>query len=307
MSAGVLLVDADPAVGRHLRAVLEAEVLDVTVVADVPAALASAARRVPDLVVVDDEVPPDGGLALLRLLRSAPSTAAVPVVLLSAAGGAADRSVALASGADDHLAKPFDTFELVARLRATLRRTADARAASPLTGLPGNARIDREVAERAARGRPYAVCHVDLDEFKSFNDAYGFQRGDGLLLLAASRLQLAAATAGAPAPFVGHVGGDDFVVVCTPEQAEPLCARAAAAFDDAVAALYDPAHAAAGGLEAVDRRGVLRRHPLVSVSIGVALADGSPRDHRAVVAAAGEMKTVAKGTPGSTVAVDRRG
>ncbi len=286
---------------RYLQALLGAEGMQVRVAADPGAD--DLAAPVPDLVLAHDEVP-GSALALLARLRARPTTAAVPVVVLGGPAGASAR--ALAAGADDVLPAPYDAFELVARVRALLRRTADALAASPLTGLPGNHRIDAEIAGRAARGRPYAVCHVDLDEFKSFNDAYGFSRGDEVLLLAARQLQAAAEqTAGAP-PFVGHVGGDDFVVVCAPEQAEPLCARAVAGFDAAVAALYDPADAARGWLDVVDRRGARRRHALVSVSVGIAVSDGSPRDRRAVVAAASEMKGVAKSTAGSALAVDRR-
>jgi diguanylate cyclase (GGDEF)-like protein len=150
------------------------------------------------------------------------------------------------------------------------------------------------------------VCHVDLDEFKSFNDAYGFLRGDDLLLVLAGVLQQSAAEVGDPAAFVGHVGGDDFVMVCTPDQAEPMCRRVLDAFDHAVPAHYDASDRERGYLEVTDRRGELRQHGLVSVSIGVACYTSGDRDHRAVVAAATEMKGVAKTQEGSVVAVDRR-
>ena len=95
-------------------------------------------------------------------------------------------------------------------------------------------------------------------------------------------------------------------VVCTPEQAEPMCAELVKAFDDAVPGFYDPDDVVRGFLEVTDRRGELRQHPLVSVSVGVALYTGGDRDHRAVIAAASEMKGVAKTQAGSVVAVDRR-
>ncbi|MCA1721612.1 MAG: diguanylate cyclase response regulator, partial [Actinobacteria bacterium] len=96
------------------------------------------------------------------------------------------------------------------------------------------------------------------------------------------------------------------VLVCTPDQAEPMCASLVKAFDDVVPSFYDPADAQRGFLDITDRRGEPRRHPLVSVSIGVAIYTGGDRDHRAVVAAASEMKGVAKAKSGSVVAVDRR-
>jgi diguanylate cyclase (GGDEF)-like protein len=248
------------------------------------------------------------GVEVLRRLRATAATAVTPVVLLTARSLSADKVVGLTAGADDYIVKPFDVLELLARVQTTLRRTAEARSVSPLTGLPGNSRIELEIAARARAGAGgYAVCHVDLDEFKAFNDAYGFLRGDQLLLGLSRCLQSAAAAAGGPPVFVGHIGGDDFVVVCTPAQAEVIGQAVVAGFDRQVAAHYDPVDRDRGHLEVPDRRGTLRHHPLVSVSIGVAWQVGGDRDPRAVVAAAAEMKSWAKTQPGSVVAVDRRG
>lgn len=307
MSERILVVDDDEDIVRFVELNLELEGFAVTVAHDGVQALQLATDDPPDLILLDVMMPGLDGVEVVRRLRSRSGTAGVPVVMLTAKSLSADKVVGLTAGADDYIVKPFDTLELVARVRTTLRRTADARAVSPLTGLPGNHRIDTEIAVRAAAGRPYAVCHVDLDEFKGFNDAYGFLRGDDLLRTLAALLEAAAEAAGEPPVFVGHVGGDDFVVVCTPEQADPLCSRVLREFDDAVPAYYDEEAAQRGYLEVVDRRGELRRHGLVTVSIGVAFDQGSGRDYRAVVAAATEMKGVAKGSTGSVVAVDRRG
>jgi diguanylate cyclase (GGDEF)-like protein len=152
------------------------------------------------------------------------------------------------------------------------------------------------------------VCYYDLDHFKAFNDRYGFLRGDDVIQLAASALRQAALESDDPPPFVGHVGGDDFVAVCEQEQAEPLCRRVIQLFDDQVLTKHDYADADRGFLEVVDRQGLVRRSPLVSVSVGIALSGRrSYRDHREVVAVATEMKSVAKATRGSAIAIDRRG
>lgn len=306
MSERILVADDDRDIGRFVELNLTLEGFDVELVHDGAEALRRATEDPPDLIVLDVMMPVMDGVEVVRRLRAQALTAAVPIVMLTAKSLSADKVVGLTAGADDYIVKPFDTLELVARVRTTLRRSADNRAVSPLTGLPGNHRIDVEIASRAASAAPYAVCHVDLDEFKSFNDAYGFLRGDDLLLTLSGCLQEAAAEEGEPAVFVGHVGGDDFVVVCTPDQAEPLCSRLLGAFDAAVPGFYDPEDVDRGFLEVTDRRGELRRHPLVTVSIGVAIFTGGDRDHRAVVAAASEMKGVAKTQAGSVIAVDRR-
>jgi PleD family two-component response regulator len=306
MTERILVADDDRDIGRFVELNLTLEGFDVELVHDGEAALRSASANPPDLIVLDVMMPVMDGVEVVRRLRAQAATAAVPVVMLTAKSLSADKVVGLTAGADDYIVKPFDTLELVARVRTTLRRTADNRAVSPLTGLPGNHRIDIEIASRAAIGEPYAVCHVDLDEFKSFNDAYGFLRGDELLLALSGCLQEVGSRQGEPAVFVGHVGGDDFVLVCSPEQAEPMCAELVKEFDGLVPGFYEADDLTRGYLEVTDRRGELRQHPIVSVSVGVAVYTGGDRDHRAVIAAASEMKGVAKTQAGSVVAVDRR-
>jgi diguanylate cyclase (GGDEF)-like protein len=307
MTARVLVADDDVDIARFVEMNLVLDGFEVEVVHDGPAALARALADPPDLVLLDVMMPGLDGVEVVRQLRTTAATASLPILLLTAKAMSADKVAGLTAGADDYIVKPFDTLELLARVRTTLRRTGEARAVSPLTGLPGNHSIQAEIAARAASGESYAVCHVDLDEFKSFNDAYGFLRGDALLLELCACLQDAAAAAQPPPVFVGHVGGDDFILVCTPAQAEPLGEQAVRAFDLAVRGHYDSADLARGHLEVPDRRGELRRHPIVTVSIGVAFDEHGARDHRAVVAAAAEMKSWAKSQPGSLVAVDRRG
>lgn len=308
MSGGrVLVADDDQDIARFVELNLSLEGFSVDVVHDGQAALEAALRDPPDLMLLDVMMPHLDGVEVLRRLRANAATAVLPVVLLTAKSLSVDKVVGLMAGADDYIVKPFDTLELLARVHTTLRRTAEVRSASPLTGLPGNHRISLEITSRAASGQPYAVCHVDLDEFKSFNDAYGFLRGDRLLLALSACLQSAAALAGEPPAFLGHVGGDDFIVVCTPEQAEPLGQRLVVEFDREVRTHYDGDDVERGWLEVVDRRMELRRHPIVSVSIGVAWSLAGERDHREVVAAAAEMKSWAKTQAGSVVGVDRRG
>ncbi|WP_018350075.1 GGDEF domain-containing protein [Longispora albida] len=183
--------------------------------------------------------------------------------------------------------------------RSTLR---ELREASPLTGLPGNTRIRRELSGRISAHQPFALCHLDIDRFKSVNDTYGFVRGDELILLLAAVLRRTAA-----GEFIGHVGGDDFVVICGPRRAEALLNATITEFERRVPAVYDPAHAQQGYLTTVDRRGETRKWELATLSVGVATSEHRRyADPAEVVSAAAEMKSVAKREPGSHVAVDRR-
>jgi diguanylate cyclase (GGDEF)-like protein len=303
----ILVVDDDAHVAQMIALALEVEGYQVEVVHDGAAALRVVADRPPALVLLDVMMSGLGGVEVLRRLRAGVAHTALPVLLLTAMSESSDKVTGLNAGADDYVVKPFDPAELVARVQRLLRRTAEVREVSPLTGLPGNGRITAEVTARHASGARYAVCHVDLDRFKSFNDAYGFLRGDGVLRALADCLVEVARQAGEPMAFVGHVGGDDFVVVCTPAQVAAIADRVVERFDTGIAAHYDADSRARGYLEAADRRGQPVRHPMVSVSIGVGLQRDASNDYRAVVAAAAEMKNWAKTQPGSAVAVDRRG
>src|SRR6266542_3145719 len=145
--------------------------------------------------------------------------------------------------------------EIVARVRSTLRRNQEYREISPLTGLPGNTRILREIADRVRGGSDYAVCHIDIDRFKSVNDAYGFARGDEFICALARSLHRAVVAVGLPPAFLGHIGGDDFIVVCHPSQVRPLTERAVVDFEAAAASeMKTVAKTQPGSYVAVDRR-----------------------------------------------------
>ncbi len=304
----VLVVDDDPDIVRFVQVNLEVEGFDVIGARNGFDALRMAIRDRPDLAVIDVMMPGVDGLELTRRLRSNPATSAMPIIMLTAKGQTVDKVIGLTAGADDYVLKPFDTMELVARIRSMLRRTKEIRESSPLTGLPGNNRILQEVQTRAANHEAFAVGHIDIDRFKTVNDAYGFARGDEFIAALAECLQDAAdAIDTSPRPFIGHIGGDDFVLVCTPEQVKPLTYHAIHAFLAAADAISDPIDAQRGYLQITDRRGNIRRANLVTISIGVSLSTSREfADPREVLAAASEMKSVAKTQPGSYVAIDRR-
>ncbi|HEY1489337.1 MAG TPA: response regulator [Micromonosporaceae bacterium] len=304
----ILVVDDDADIARLVQVNLVVEGFTVVVAPDGEMALKLVDEYRPDLAVVDLMMPGVDGLELTRRLRSNPTTSAMPIIMLTAKGHTLDKVIGLTAGADDFMVKPFDTMELVARIRSTLRRTKEIRESSPLTGLPGNTRILMEISSRAARRDDVAVGHVDIDRFKTVNDTYGFGRGDEFIISLAKALQQAAnQVMTGPAPFIGHLGGDDFVIVCTPDQIRPLTEVAVSTFERMLDTLYDPIDAERGYLEKIDRRGDVQRAGLVSISIGFALSTNKHYSNaREMSAAASEMKTVAKSQPGSYVAIDRR-
>ncbi len=305
----ILVVDDDQDIASFVEFNLKVHGYDVVRARDGQHALEVMETNRPDLAVVDWMMPRMDGVELTRRLRAEPLTSALPVIMLTAKSMTVDKVVGLTAGVDDYLVKPFDTAELIARVSSTLRRNKEFREVSPLTGLPGNARVRREIADRMKAGGEYSVGYIDIDRFKSVNDVYGFDRGDEFITALARSLHKAVTTVQPPSIFLGHIGGDDFVFICTPDQVLPLTKRTVTDFEQVADQLYDAIDAERGYIEVPDRRGNKNRAALVTLSIGVAQATVEGRrftDSRVVIAVASEMKKVAKSQPGSYVAIDRR-
>jgi len=307
MSEQILVIDDDADLVRFVRMSLEREGYEVASALEGADGLRLALEQPPDLILLDVLLPDVDGLEVLGRLRVNPGTTSVPVVLLTARTDARDRVRGLDLGADDYITKPFDIEELLARVGAVLRRSKAMRDLSPLTALPGNFRIAEELHRRVAGGRPMAVIHTDLDNFKAFNDHYGFMRGDTVIKFTANVLVAAARDTADASCFVGHVGGDDFVAVMHPDSVEQFCKTVIDRFDDGILDFYDPADALRGYVEVIDRRGERHAFPIVSISLGVAtnLRRTFSSEWEASAVAA-EMKEHAKGEAGSCYKVDRR-
>jgi diguanylate cyclase (GGDEF)-like protein len=307
MAETILVVDDDPDIARFVEVNLRSAGYDVAVAADGEEALARAADLRPDLVLLDVMMPRIDGFEVAQRLRKSPTTANASIIMLTAKALSADKVTGLQAGADDYIIKPFDPIELLARVKGTLRRAKEMRNLSPLTGLPGNIRIQEEIERQVRDGRDFAVLYCDLDNFKTYNDQRGFVRGDRLIQATARIIQDAVVERAGSEGFIGHVGGDDFVAVVGPGEADATAERICERFDDARADFYDEDDLARGFVRMEDRKGVLQDIPLVAISVGIASTDRRRFAHYGeAVAVATEMKSFAKRDPGSSYAVDRR-
>jgi diguanylate cyclase (GGDEF)-like protein len=304
----ILVVDDDPDIARFVEVNLRSAGYDVAVAGDGEEALDKASEIRPDLVLLDVMMPRIDGFEVAQRLRRSPQTANTSIIMLTAKALSADKVTGLQSGADDYIIKPFDPIELLARVKGTLRRAKEMRNLSPLTGLPGNIRIQEEIERQVRDGEPFSVLYCDLDNFKAYNDQKGFVRGDRLIQAVARIIQDAVVEHVGTEGFVGHVGGDDFVAVLAPEPSEAVAKRICERFDEARSEFYEREDLERGFVRIEDRKGVLQDIPLVAVSIGIASTDRRRFAHYGeAVAVATEMKSFAKRQPGSSYAVDRRG
>jgi diguanylate cyclase (GGDEF)-like protein len=303
----ILVAEDDPDVSRYVEVSLGVEGFEIHRATDGLTAVAKAIEIQPDLVVLDIGMPGLDGMSVCAELRRDPRTSAVPIIMLTARVQQSEKVRGLDAGADDYVTKPFDPAELVARIQAALRRARQLRDVSPLTGLPGNIAIFRQLEILLGGHADFALVHADLDNFKAFNDRYGFAAGDEVIKAAAGVLgDVLESLPGTPR-FVGHVGGDDFVMVTPEGEAEVFAARVVDAFDAVVPAYYDGADRDRGGIEVVARTGGTRRYPIMTVSLGIVLSSSRPFDSPAEMASvAAEMKNVAKAVETSSWCVNRR-
>ena len=302
----VLIVDDDRGLCEILAQRLDLDGLRSECVQDGLSAVQRAFALRPQLVVLDLSLPELSGDQVFARLRADHRTRYTPVIFLTGHTDRREKVNRLLAGADDYVTKPFDLDELAARVQAAIRRARTLGGLNPLSGLPGNSAIYDEMTRRIKGKQSFACLYLDIDHFKSFNDRYGFTRGDTLIVALAEAIFGAVSASGEDA-FLGHIGGDDYVVLCDVGAAERLAEDVVARFEVRSRQLHDDGDLAAGGYEAPDRRGVRTRWPLASVSVGVALSTAASFPTAAALAqVAAEMKGVAKAQPGSRVALDRR-
>lgn len=228
----------------------------------------------PDLVILDVMMPIMTGWQVCEQLRKHSLTNALPIILLTARSEEEDRIAGLELGADDYIVKPFSANELLARVKAILARTKRSRQANPLTGLPGNEAIEEKVNKRLISKTPTAVIYADLDNFKAFNDVYGFKHGDKSIKLTSRILSDSLEWWGdedmdAQDYFLGHIGGDDFVVIMGSERVDDFCRMVVERFDLEIKYLYKKEDLDRDYILTTNRRGEWEKYPIISLSLSI--------------------------------------
>src|SRR3989339_1188657 len=218
MCAKILIVDDDQEIQELLKFTLEDEHHQVISAEDGEAGVRMATGEHPDLIILDVNMPKLSGFEVLEKIRENGSTCLTPVIMLTSQAKTKDRITGIKLGADEYLNKPFEPFEIVARVEGLLKRTRESLAAKPLTGFPGNTSVESEIKRRLDANTPFAVIYTDIDNFKVFNDKYGFDRGDAVIRLVSVVKRSGVNEAGNKNDFLGHIGGDDFIIVTTPDK-----------------------------------------------------------------------------------------
>lgn len=261
----------------------------------------------PDLVILDVVMPGLNGFEVCKFLREDESNNLMPIVMLTAQDKEDDKLTGLELGVDDYIIKPFNHRELTSRVRNTLKRIDRNRWANPLTGLQGNLEIHAEINKRIANNELFAVLYLDLDNFKAYNDVYGFTSGDRAIKLTADIIQSNVHMINNQGDFIGHIGGDDFVIITVPNKIDELCKGIIQDFDNKITEIYSEEDKEKGYITTVNRLGQVIEFPIITISIAAVTNESrtlySPIQIAEISA---QVKKRAKMIIGSTYVKDKR-
>ena len=263
-------------------------------------------RGRPRIVIFDGRTATADSLDACSRMKRDSYTGVVPAVLVAPEGVAALQA-GFAAGADEVIQPGLGADAMRSRMNAVLARSDRDLGVHPSTRLPGAAAIETEIKGRLASSEVFAVCYADIDHFKEFNDRYSYTQGDRVIRILAMILHDMVKGICGENGFVGHIGGDDFIFIIPFAAVNQVCGEIISTFDTLIPYQYSGTDRRAGYFFGKDRRGVLNRVPLMTVSIGVVSNAQRPlKEARQVSQLATEMKSYAKTLEGSVFTIDRR-
>lgn len=273
MSKGrILVVEDDLDISNMLRIYFTSQGYEVTVAGRGLEALEQTRKQLPSVIVLDIMLPDIDGYEVCAKLRSALRTSHVPIIFLTQKDERSDRIAGLELGADDYITKPFDIEELRLRVQNAMRRAERESLTNPTTGLPSGKLIEEQL-RGLMRRKGWGLLYIGLTDLDAFNDVYGFVAGDEVLRFTALLLGETDDKVGGPDDFIGHVGGDDFIVITTDEKAQALADAALKRFSQDIGSHYSFKDREHGYIVVKDTDDKERQASLIKMCIGVIFAN----------------------------------
>ncbi len=271
----LLVVEDDADIANMLKIYFSGLGYDVDVAYEGYAALDKTRQVLPQLIVLDIMLPGIDGYEVCRTLRTSTRTSHIPVIFLTQKDERSDKLQGLELGADDYITKPFDIEELKLRVQGALRRSERESLTDPRSGLPAG-RLIEEQLRRIIREDEWALIDLRLNHLAAFNDVYGFVAGDDVLRFSAMLLGEVVDELGTANDFIGHAGGDNFIIISTDEAAPKITAKIKERFNEEVQTHYGFMDREQGFIQTTNAEGGMDQYPLMTISAGVV----SPSQHR---------------------------
>jgi len=266
-----------------------------------------ALKNIPALIVINEDAIDRDVVEVCRKIRRDEDNKITPVIVVSSNGSREHRLKILNESIEYFIKKPVDEKYLYYTVKNLNRLLSINRRISPLTGLPGNVQIHAELKKRISKGEDFSVLYLDLDNFKAYNDVYGFLKGDQIIEFTSRVILNCIHKNSDEGGFVGHIGGDDFIAVVSYTNIERLCQEIIATFDASVKKFYTDEDIEKGYVEVPNRKGIIEKFPLTSISIGVVVSENGRFNNILEIGEIGaQVKHAAKSVMGSSYAVDRR-
>ena len=266
-----------------------------------------ALRNIPAIIIINEDAIEVDVIDLCKKIRNDDDNSITPVIVVSSDSDKQHRIDILKQSIEYYIKKPVNEKYLYYTVKNLNRLMNINRRISPLTGLPGNVQIHAELKKRLANKEDFCVLYLDLDNFKAYNDVYGFLKGDQIIKFTADTIGTSVHDAYQEDTFIGHIGGDDFIAIVPGTNCEKLCQNIMANFDNKVLSFYTPEDVEKGYIEVPNRKGIIEQFPLTSISIGVVVATPNRFFNILEIGEVGaQVKHAAKSVVGSSYAIDKR-
>ncbi len=267
-----------------------------------------ALRNIPSLIIINEDTINEDTAVLCKRIRENEDNSITPIIVVSSNKDKQHRLEILKNEIEYYIVMPIDDDYLYYTIKNIVRLMYTNRRVSPLTGLPGNVQIQAEMKKRLLNKETFGVLYFDLDNFKAYNDIYGFLQGDEIIKFTARTILKNVHTEYNKDCFVGHIGGDDFVAIVGKQaDYEKICQDVIAEFDIGIQKYFSDVDLERGHFEIANRKGVLEQFPLTSISIGVVIADQQRFYNTLEIAEVGaQVKHTSKIIMGSSYVIDKR-
>ena len=272
-----------------------------------PSNLDIALKNIPNLIIINEKSINTNIIDMCKKIRKSEDNSITPVLVISSEDE--QHKISIMKNDIEYIIPGNSSNEYIYYTIKNITRLMSVnRTVSPLTGLPGNVQIQTELKKRLIRKDVFQVLYLDLDNFKAYNDVYGFLKGDEIIKFTARIITKNLHALEESDVFIGHIGGDDFVAIVDENvDHDEICQNIIAEFDKEVLKYFNDIDIERGYIEVFNRKGIAEDFPLTSISIGVVVADKKRFSNTLEIGEVGaQVKHLAKTMMGSSYVIDRR-
>ncbi len=266
----------------------------------------TALKNIPTLIIIHEDTLKCNIMDVCEKIRENDDNVITPIIVISSNIEHAHRVEILKASVEHFIKKPIDEEYLYYTIINIIRLLDVNRTVSPLTGLPGNVQIQAEMKKRLINKEKFVMLYLDLDNFKAYNDLYGFFKGDEIIKFTAKTILKNVHDIDKEKGFVGHIGGDDFIAIISNDRYEELCQNIILDFDYNVLDYFMPEDIQKGYIEVENRKKVMEQFPLTSISIGVVKVDENFKSILEISEVGAQVKHLSKTISGSSYVINKR-